>query len=137
MVEKSYTNKLYALIILAGVLGPSGKLVPEVIERRLRTFAPRAEIYFKRLLVNPEQIAEWNLPTKPAKKNNSHAKNFKGGTVEAEAIPARRTRRIVRERIEQHLDDNEVLVMRAAEESEADYLINLADVLAEEGRANV
>ena len=107
---------------------PSGKIIPQVIERRLRAFAPEAEIHFERLLVTQEQIREWKLPTKPAKKT-THARGFRGGTVEAEAIPANVTRRLVREAIEQHLDLNETRVMREAEKSEADHLLNIAEAL--------
>ena len=53
------------------------------------------------------------------------------GTVEAEAIPANVTRRLVREAIEQHLDLREVEVMQTAEASEAEWLEGLARVLEE------
>ncbi len=104
----------------------SGKLIPEHIEKKLREFASDAEIRFERLLVTPDQIHEWGLPTKPAKKKSTHAKNWEGGTVEAEAVPARVTRRIVREAIEQHLDLHEVGVMETAEESEREWLTAIA-----------
>ena len=71
------------------------------------------------------------LDPEPAEKN-THAKTFDGGTVEAEAIPAHVTRRLVREAIEQHLDLREVEVMQIAETSEAEYLERLAEVLEED-----
>ncbi len=107
---------------------PSGKLIPEVIQRQLREFAPGAEIHFERLLVTPEQIRDWHLPTKPAKRS-SHSRGFQGGTVEAEAIPARIARRLLRETIEQHLDLHEVEVMETAEESERDWLLRIAEAM--------
>ena len=121
-----------AYLYYVGDWDPSGKMIPEVIERDLRAFAPRAEIHFERLLVTPEQITSWNLPTKPAKAS-THAKNFKGGTIEAEAIPAHVARQLVREAIERHLDMREVEVMQAAEVSEAEYLVGLAQAIG--GRA--
>ena len=120
-----------AHLYYVGDWDPSGKIIAEVIERRLRHFAPGCEIHFTRLLVTPQQIKDWNLPTKPAK-NTTHVKNFDGGTVEAEAIPANITRRLVHEAIEQHLDLREVKVMQAAEESEAEWLERLAEVLEED-----
>ncbi len=117
-----------AYLYYVGDWDPSGKIIPEVIERRLRAFASGCEIDFNRLLVTPQQIEDWALPTKPAK-NTTHAKNFDGGTVEAEAIPARVTRQLVRDAIEQHLDLREVEVIKTAETSEAEYLEAIADAL--------
>jgi hypothetical protein len=116
-----------AYIYYVGDWDPSGKLIPENIEKKLREFAPDAEIHFERLLVRPDQIHEWDLPTKPAKKKTTHARDWKGGTVEAEAVPARVTRQIVREAIEQHLDLHEVGVMEIAEESEREWLTTMAE----------
>ena len=117
-----------AFLYYVGDWDRSGKLIPEVIERQLREFAPGAEIHFERLLVNPDQIHDWNLPTKPAKRS-THSRGFKGGTVEAEAIPAHITRRLVREAIEQHLDLREVEVLETAEESERAWLMDFAEAM--------
>ena len=70
-------------------------------------------------------------PPHQAGKKTTHARKFDGGTVEAEAIPANVTRRLVREAIEQHLDLREVKVMQAAEISEAEYLIAVAKAMEE------
>ena len=120
-----------AFLYYIGDWDPSGRLIPEVILRQLREFAPGVPIEWKRLLVTPEQIEEWRLPTKPAKKT-THGMGFTGGTVEAEAIPAQLTRQIVRDAIEQHVDPHEVAQLRAAEESEADYLHAIADMIEQE-----
>jgi len=115
-----------AFLYFVGDWDPSGKIIPEKIEEGLRRHASGCEISFQRLLVTPDQIEVWDLPTKPAKKT-THAKGFTGGTVEAEAIPAGTTRRLVREAIEQHLDMREVAVMREAEKSESAFLYRIAD----------
>ena len=60
-------------------------------------------------------------------KKTTHARGFTGGTVEAEAISASVTRRIVREAVEQHLDLREVEVMEVAEDSERAMLNALAN----------
>ena len=110
---------------------PSGKMIPEKIIEQITRHAPEAEIHFERLLVNPDQIAEMGLPTKPAKRS-THSKGFVGGTVEAEAVPAHVARRILREAIEQHLDMHEVRIMRTAEESERGILRYTAERLSDE-----
>jgi hypothetical protein len=116
-----------AYIYYVGDWDDAGKLIPEIIEKRLRGFAPKAEIHFQRLLVNPDQIREWGLSTKPFKRKSTHARSWTGGTVEAEAVPAKVARRIVREAIEHHLNLREVTVLQVAERSERQWLADLAE----------
>ena len=117
-----------ALIFYVGDYDASGMLIPEVIERGLRTFAPEVEITFERIAVTAEQIERFALPTRPPKSNHPHSKGFNDTrTVEAEAIPAHMLRDLLREKIEAHLDRRELAVLKAAEESESDYLNRLAD----------
>lgn len=121
-----------AYLYYVGDWDPSGKIIPDKIEAAIRRFAPDCGVHFERLLVTPEQIRDWDLPTKPPKKT-THSVGFEGGTVEAEAILAATTRHLVREAIEQHLDLREVEVLEVAEESERVWLDRLADVLEEDG----
>ena len=130
--EEIADQKKPAFLFYVGDWDPSGKIIPEDIEKKLRAFAPRAEIHFERLLVTPNQIAKWSLPTKPAKKS-THSKQFSGGTVEAEAVPSEVARRLVREAIEQHLDQHEVRVIEEAEKSEAALLSIIASAVARDG----
>ncbi len=117
-----------AYLYYFGDWDPSGKMIPEVIERGLRIHAPKAEIHFQRIAVTPEQMQEMDLPTKPAKKT-THAKSFKGGTVEIEAIPANQLRDLVANCIEAHLDGDQVAVIEAAEESERGFLEQWANAV--------
>lgn len=142
MVSRGFSSRTYlyhaaqeikkqdrpAFIYYIGDWDASGKIIPENIEAQLRKFAPDAEIHFERLLVTPEQIEQWDLPTKPAKRN-THSKGFTGGTVEAEAVPAHVTRALLRKAIERHLDLQEVRVLETAEESERDGLFAIADAM--------
>jgi hypothetical protein len=52
---------------------------------------------FVRVAVNPEQIEEFDLPTRPTKKTDSRAKTFEGESVEVDAIPPARLRQMVEE----------------------------------------
>jgi hypothetical protein len=61
-----------------------------------------ADIRFSRLAVTPAQIAEFNLPTAPAKLTDR--RSFDGETVQCEAIPPNVLSDIVRTAIEQKLD---------------------------------
>jgi len=50
-----------------GDYDPSGVNAGEKIEQTLREMAPYSEIVFERIAVEPRQIEEWNLPTRPTK----------------------------------------------------------------------
>jgi hypothetical protein len=105
-----------------GDYDPSGLVIPRKIEEDLRTFAPEAEIHFRRVAVTSEQIAGLNLPTRPTKKTDSRSKNFKGESVEVDAIPSRKLREIVRDCITRHVDEREYEALKAAEASERETL---------------
>jgi hypothetical protein len=101
-----------------GDYDPSGVDAGKKIERDLREFAPNAEIHFKRLAVNLDQIRAWNLPTRPTKTTDSRSKNFGDISVELDAIAPDHLRRIVKEAIERHADPQHLAAIYAAEESE-------------------
>jgi hypothetical protein len=83
---------------------PSGMDIPRQVERRLREFAPKAEIHFERLAVNPEQIEAYRLPTRPTKQTDSRIRQFTGRSVEVDALPPRELRNLVKLAIEDHID---------------------------------
>lgn len=105
---------------------PSGVDIPRNVEQRLREFAPDAEISFERVAVTPEQISEWDLPTRPTKRTDTRSRRFVGDSVEVDAIVPDVLRQLVRNRIEQHVDDHRLEVLQAAEESEREILFELA-----------
>src|SRR5215472_6408360 len=92
-----------AYIYHLGDYDPSGVNAGEKIEETLREMAPDAEIYFDRIAVTPEQIAEWNLPTRPTKASDTRSKGFGNISVELDAIDPNALRALVQETIEQHL----------------------------------
>jgi hypothetical protein len=109
-----------------GDFDPSGVNAAEAIEATLREFAPDAEIHFERLAVTPDQIALWNLPTRPTKTSESRAKKFGPVSVELDAIEPHMLRDLVRVAIEQHLLPEQLRVLKAAEASERELLRELA-----------
>src|SRR5262249_40363730 len=78
---------------------------------------PDVKLTFERIGITHGQIIEYDLPTKPRKKGDKRALHVTE-TVEAEAMPARIMRALLRERIEALLPEREFTVARAAEESE-------------------
>jgi hypothetical protein len=102
---------------------PSGLTVDRTVERDLKEFAHGAEINFQRVAVTPEQIHEWDLPTRPTKRTgNKHAKGFIGDSVELDAIPPAKLRELIESCITQHLDSTTHNALVAAEESERETL---------------
>jgi hypothetical protein len=110
-----------------GDYDPSGQDAARDIEAKLRRYAPGAEIHFERIAVTPEQIARWNLPTRPTKQTDTRAKKFGSATsVELDAIPARQLRTLCREVIERHIDKDKLAFLRTAEASERELLAKWA-----------
>lgn len=100
----------------------SGFGIARQIEKRLREFAPDADIHVERLAVTPEQIERWQLPTRPAKAKDEEHGWTGGGCVDLDAIPSHLLRQLAREAIEQHIDPEAFEVTRIAEEGERRWL---------------
>jgi hypothetical protein len=101
-----------------GDFDPSGVNAGEKIEQTLREMAPDAEIHFERLAVTPDQIEEWDLPTRPTKTSDTRAKNFGDISVELDAIAPADLRALVERAINEHLPQDQLKVLQAAEKSE-------------------
>jgi hypothetical protein len=107
-----------AYIYHLGDFDPSGVNAGEKIEETLRAMAPAAEIHFERLAVTPEQIKDWNLPSRPTKASDSRAKNFGDISVELDAIDPDSLRDLVADAIVAHLPLDQFEVLKVAEASE-------------------
>jgi hypothetical protein len=117
-----------------GDFDPSGVNAGEKIEQTLREMAPKADITFERIAVTPEQITDWDLPTRPTKKTDSRAKGFGDISVELDAIEPDRLRRLVGSALEYHLPSAKLRVLRAAEESERQIITAWASAFSAEPR---
>ena len=73
-------------------------LIDLALERELRThLRDFIHLNFERLAITPDQIATFDLPTKPRKAGDRRSPGV-AETVEAEAMPARILRDILRRR---------------------------------------
>jgi hypothetical protein len=115
-----------AYIYHFGDLDPSGVDAARDIEAKLRRYAPNAEIHFERPAVTRQQAEEWNLPSRPTKQKDPRAKKWTGTSVELDAIPATRLRELVRGCIERHVNQQQLVLLRVAEESERELLTKWA-----------
>lgn len=116
------------VVLYFGDYDPSGVLISDALRAEYKRHV-KGEIIFDRLGVNEEQILQYDLPTKPRKKKDNRAQQVKE-TVEAEAMPAGIVRELTRQRIEAYLPEHALDVVRTAEESEREFLLNLANQLA-------
>jgi hypothetical protein len=100
--------------------------------RNVHELAPDADITFERIAVTEQQIADWDLPTRPTKASDTRAKAF-GSTlsVELDAIEPNRLRALVQETIERHLPPEQFEKLKAAEESERDLIARLVGKIAQ------
>lgn len=82
---------------------------------------------FERVGVTEEQILDWDLPTRPTKKSDSRSKNFKGESVELDAIPAHQLRQLAEQCIEGHVDRHQLSVLEKTEAEERRLLLEMAE----------
>jgi hypothetical protein len=119
-------------IVYIGDYDPAGVLIDRDIENKLRTHLDDAGIWnpltLHRIAITPEQIAVYDLPTKPRKAGDKRARHV-AATVEAEALPAHILRDLLRDKVESFLPEDALAVAKAAEESEREGLKRLADRL--------
>jgi hypothetical protein len=122
------------VILYIGDYDPAGVLIDVALERELRAhLGEGVALHFLRLGITPEQIAEYDLPTKPRKATDLRSQHVTT-TVEAEAMPAGIMRSILRANVEHFLPQGALAVAKAAEESERQTL-GLLERVAREWRA--
>jgi hypothetical protein len=117
----------------------SGKSAARNIEKRLRQWAPGVVLYVHDLAVTARQIRRWKLPTRPAKTGpGTHgAEQFiaRHGdrSVELDAIPPDRLRKLVGDAIARHADRREIETLKEVEAMERETIAGWgADDVGEE-----
>jgi len=85
------------------------------------------KVTFARLAVTEQQVEEWGLPTRPTKQTDTRARNFTGGSVEVDAIPASRLRQILEDAIVSHIDAEAWTRLREVEDLERESLESFID----------
>lgn len=112
-----------------GDLDPTGVCIPRKVREFLADRVPG--LTFERVAVTREQVRAWGLPTRPTKRSDSRARNFKGESVELDAIPPDRLRELVRNVIEKHIDATELERLERIESAERQTLKRIADRLGD------
>jgi hypothetical protein len=109
---------------------PTAVLIPESLGNRLDEFCEKYDCtppYIERAALTEEQIEEYQLPTRPTKREGNRHVNFEGDSVELDALPSSVLRDLVRECIERHITQVELDVLREAEQSERTLLRTIAE----------
>lgn len=115
-----------AHVVYIGDYDPAGVLIDLAIEKELRQHLHSAvDLSFHRIAITEAQIEQYDLPTKPRKVGDKRSQHIKS-TVEAEAMPARIMRRLLRDSIEAFLPDDALEIAKVTEESERAGLMALA-----------
>ena len=126
--EQHNTNqdKRPLIVLYVGDYDPAGVLIDQSLERELREHL-RADIDmdFRRIAINEKQVEEYDLPTKPRKEGDKRSQHIKY-TVEAEAMPARDLRDLLRTHVEALLPENALHVAKVAEQSERRHIAKMA-----------
>lgn len=116
-------------IFYIGDYDPAGVLIDVALERELRHhLRPDIDMTFVRVGITPEQIEQYDLPTKPRKEKDRRSSHVLH-SVEAEAMPAHVMRGLLRDAIESLLPPGALEVAKAAEESEREFIDRLADTI--------
>jgi len=116
-------------VFYIGDYDPAGVLIDTSLQKELRAhLAEDIELRFERIGINTDQIAEYDLPTKPRKDTDRRSSQVEL-TVEAEAMPAHLLRSIVRERVESLLPADALAVSKVAEQSEREHLRRIARMM--------
>lgn len=116
-----------AYLYYFGDWDPSGVGGERHVEKKLRQYAPGAEVHFERVAVTPEQITRYNLLTRPPKASDSRTRNWTGGAnVEVDALAPATIRQLANRVIEQHIDDRVLEHTRREEDAARQVLAALA-----------
>jgi hypothetical protein len=113
-----------AFIYYLGDHDPSGLKIWENTQTKLRQYMTFDDLVtFEKLTVTPEQIATYNLPTRPTKESN-HSKDWTGGeSVELDAMPTDVLVGLVHDAITQHINQRAYAITLGVEESERRQLL--------------
>ncbi len=108
-----------AFVYHIGDYDPSGIAAAKSIENTFKGFG--VDVTFQRLAVTAQQIFDFNLPTRPTKKSN-HTKDFKGESVEIDAMEPHIIQGLVEAAILQHIDTSELQRLKGIERAERNTL---------------
>ncbi len=127
--QHNHSDDTRPLVVLyVGNYDPAGVLIDQSLERELRLHLKALiEMNFKRIAINDSQVETYDLPTKRRKEGDKRSRQVEY-TVEAEAMPARILRGLVRAEVEALLSPDALKIAKVAEKSERAHLHRMAEI---------
>ncbi|WP_232279510.1 hypothetical protein [Roseobacter sp. AzwK-3b] len=119
-----------AIILHLGDYDPSGVSIFDSVAQDVTAFVEadrphgHVTVEFHRIALTKEQVAEYDLPTAPAKAS-THSKNWNGGTCQLEALPPNIIADILKEALWQHIDSSRYLEDCEAEKADREQISQL------------
>jgi hypothetical protein len=123
-------------ILYVGDYDPAGVLIDRDIEAKMRTHLEGVELDFVRVGITAEQVQQYDLPSRPRKATERRMKHILE-TVEAEAMPAKILTDLLAREFEALLPEGYLDAVKAAEESEKEYLESLAEAIRQDRRGSL
>ncbi len=122
------------VVIYLGDFDPAGVLIDVALQRELREhLRSDIDLDFRRIGINEEQVEVYDLPTKPRKDGDKRSQHVTY-SVEAEAMPARDLRYLLRYEDESMLPEGALHTAKVAEQSERQHLKNMAAMFEQGAR---
>ena len=119
-------------VFYIGDYDAAGVLIDQSLERELRLhLRADIELTFERIGINVDQIEAFDLPMKPRKESDRRSQQI-DCSVEAESMPAKILRAILRVKVEALLPVNALAIAKVAENSEREHLTRMAEILEAE-----
>ena len=116
-VINEYADGRPVVIFYIGDYDPAGVLIDVALEREIREHLDAdVELHFQRIGITAEQIERYDLPSKPRKDTDRRSRHIRE-TVEAEAMPAKILRDLLRTNIESLLPERALAIAKVEEQS--------------------
>lgn len=120
-----------AIILHLGDHDPSGQAIFEAVAEDVAAFVEAdkpwggVSVEFRRVALTEEQVEEFELPTSPAKDTDSRSWNWDGETCQLEAIAPDDIAELLRDAIEEIIDEDQYEDDRKAEKADRVQLTRL------------
>ena len=114
------------VILNLGDFDPSGEGIYKALIGDVEAFAERdeGEVEGRRIALTAEQVELHKLPTAPPKEADTRTADWDGETCQLEALPPDTIAAIVREAIEDLIDDDALQAQLETEEADRETIIN-------------
>ena len=129
----------HTIVLHLGDYDPSGVSIFNAVAEDVAAFVRRdrnhgfTDVEFKRVCLTKEQVEAFQLPTAPPKATDARTKNWTGGTCQLEALPPNVIAGLLRKKVEEFFDCEQLNKDVKAEEEERVLINNLLPAPEEGG----